>query len=94
MYQEINASELKELKGIIVIDVRERYEYQEGHVPGSIHIPLTALISNPEDYLVKNKKYYIMCQTGVRSRQACDILSRLGYQVVQVLGGYSGYMKK
>ena len=40
----------------------------------------------------KNQPYYLICQMGSRSAQACAFLSQQGYQVTNVLGGTSGWL--
>lgn len=91
MYSEIKACELKNLKNINIIDIREKYEYDASHIEGSINIPSMAIISNPGDFLDKNKTYYIICQSGGRSRGVCNILSSQGYDVINVYDGFYNY---
>lgn len=64
-------------------------EYQLGHVPQAINLPLSTLTENYQQ-LDKNQPYYLICQMGSRSAQACAFLSQQGYQVTNVLGGTSG----
>lgn len=45
------------------------------------------LLKNPEKYLMKDKTYYIMCQSGARSNRTTKILNKQGYQVINVAGG-------
>lgn len=71
-----------------LIDVREVSEYKMGYVEGSLNVPLGALLNNPEMYLTKDEKTYIICNSGGRSAMACDMLSEKGYtHLVDVLGG-------
>ena len=44
--------------------------------------------------LKKEQKYYIVCQSGGRSSQACNTLSKQGFQVINVLGGMGSYQGK
>lgn len=53
--------------------------------------PYEFLLVNPENYLKKNQKYYIYCEYGTRSEKLCNKLSNLGYDVVNVIGGYNEY---
>ena len=46
----------------------------------------------PEEYLSKNKKYYIYCNSGTNSRKLCLHLTNLGYDVVDLIGGYKDYI--
>lgn len=74
-----------------IIDIRENYEYDEGHVKGAKNIPMNDLIQDPEEYLDINEKYYIICHSGRRSDFTCRILRDAGYNVVDVLYGTEGY---
>ena len=47
---------------------------------------------NPSKYISKNKRYYIYCQKGLASTNLVSILSKLGYDVVSVNGGYEGWL--
>ena len=91
--QTILASEIKGLIGRInIIDIRDNYIYKIGNIPSSKNVPYGFLITNPEDYLDRDKTYYIYCSVGVNSTKACNILKRLGYKVVNVFGGYHEYI--
>ncbi len=78
-------------KKLPIIDVREEMEYQLGHVPQAINLPLSTLTENYQQ-LDKNQPYYLICQMGSRSAQACAFLSQQGYQVTNVLGGTSVWL--
>ncbi|MGF7144661.1 rhodanese-related sulfurtransferase [Anaerotaenia torta] len=100
LFQRSNTNSLhvSEIDNIIedidLIDIREPYECAYGCIRQSKNIPMGALMSNPDRYLNKEKKYYIMCQSGGRSASAVSALSRAGYDVVDVRGGMSGYRGK
>lgn len=53
----------------------------------SIELEMGNLLKNPEKYLMKDKTYYIMCQSGARSNRTTKILNKQGYQVINVAGG-------
>lgn len=67
-----------------VIDVREPYEYKKGHIRGAINIPL-GQVSGAS--LVPGKKYFVICQSGMGSKNASKILSKMNYNVTNVTGG-------
>ncbi|MDF2484520.1 MAG: Rhodanese domain protein [Herbinix sp.] len=91
----IHVSEIDDiLQDINLIDIREPYECAHGSIQGSKNIPLGHLMSNPEKYLDKNKKFYIMCQSGGRSSGAVAALIKSGYNVVNVKGGMGSYNGK
>ena len=76
----------------ILLDVRTRDEYDESHIPNSILLD----IRNPQEFmdgiqnLDKTKSYYVYCHSGVRSVQACQIMSSFGFEsLFNLLGGIS-----
>ncbi len=78
----------------ILLDVRTAQEYREGHIPGSVNIPLQSL--DKIDDLAENKDVpiFVHCQSGGRSRQAAAILAEMGYSRVIDIGGISAYTGK
>ncbi|SDI18303.1 Rhodanese-related sulfurtransferase [Propionivibrio dicarboxylicus] len=72
----------------VVIDVREPFEYVEGHLPESRNIPL-AQIEQRQGELEKYKEVpvILVCQTGARSSDACKKLEGLGFTRVHNLDG-------
>ncbi|QHQ63515.1 rhodanese-like domain-containing protein [Anaerocolumna sedimenticola] len=90
--KNVSANELDNLIGKAdIIDIREPYEYKTGSIKTAKNIPMDNLINNPNQYLDKDKTYYIMCQSGVRSSQTCKFLSKQGFDVINVTGGISSY---
>ena len=69
----------------ILIDVRSPREYSKDHNPYSININYDKLLMNYKTILDKNKKYYLICDKGKRSKQAVRILSFYGYDVTFVI---------
>ncbi|MGX7328503.1 rhodanese-like domain-containing protein [Enterococcus bulliens] len=92
MYRSISMPEFdQELKkDIQVIDVRERDEFANGHVPKAINKPLSELSTQITD-MDDEAEYYIICQSGGRSAQACAYLAEQGFDVINVMGGTSAY---
>lgn len=89
----VNVNDIDKLLGEVeLIDIREPYEYNSGTLKTSKNIPMNTLLGNPEKYLTKEKEYYIVCQSGGRSSMACDRLRGMGYDVVNVAGGYGSYL--
>ena len=80
----IKLSEYNTSMGIL-IDVRNKYDYNKNKTPNSINIPKDELVFNHEKYLNKNSKYFLICESGYKSRAACNILSIYGYNVVNVI---------
>lgn len=96
--EEINVNEIDPLIGKIeLIDIREPEEFRYGSILTAKNIPMGNILSTPSKYLIKDKKYYIICQSGARSARTVKALSKEGYKVVNVAGGvgrYSGAKRK
>src|SRR5260370_42667876 len=71
-------------------DVREKNEWDEGHIPGAVHVPKSFFEQWAEDRLPdKNKPTVLYCAGGVRSAMAADVLQKLGYtNVISMAGGF------
>jgi molybdopterin/thiamine biosynthesis adenylyltransferase/rhodanese-related sulfurtransferase len=85
------ADELRRRPGAVVLDVREPDEYEQGAIPGAVHIPRGTLESSVENRITdKSAPVIIHCASGVRSAFAAKTLSDMGYQdVVSVTGGFN-----
>ncbi len=91
--QVIHVNDLDNLIGKIeLIDIREPYEYKSGSIKTAKNIPMGNLLDKPEKYLMKDKTYYIMCQSGGRSSRTTKLLDKQGYHVVNVAGGMGSYV--
>lgn len=67
----------------VLIDVREDYEFNEGHIPGAVNIPLGNITT--VDYS-KEKTLIVYCRSGNRSNQAAIKLKNMGYNVKDMGG--------
>lgn len=93
-YSSISIHDLDGRLGKIdLIDIREPYEYNDGHVPTAKNIPMRTILEHPEEYLNKSKEYHIICQSGSRSARTCKYLSVQGYKVINISGGTGSYIK-
>lgn len=65
----------------VIIDVREPFEYESGHVEGALNIPLAELLSGaPElDNLAKDTDLTVYCMTGSRASMAIQVLGQMGF---------------
>lgn len=72
----------------VVVDVREKNEYQSGHLPGAINLPLRTLPKTVDKKLrKKDQKIALYCRSGARASRAKAYLTQLGYTNVVNLGG-------
>ena len=80
--------------GHAVLDVREPDEYQEGAVPGAIHIPRGHLEAQIEGRIIdKTTPVVVYCAGGVRSAFAAKTMQELGYETVESMDGGFGRWK-
>ena len=79
---DINSIKYK--RGIKIIDIQDKYNYQLFHLNGAINIPYDDLMNNYRDYLNKNETYYIYCRSGKLSKRVVMVLSYLGYSVIHI----------
>src|SRR5690606_12722993 len=85
------ADEMRRQPGAVVLDVREPAEYEQGAIPGALHIARGTLESSIESRVPdKDTQILIHCASGVRSVFAAKTLAELGYtDVVSVAGGFN-----
>lgn len=77
--------------GTTLLDVRSRAEWDAGHVPGAVHVPLGELAQRQAE-VPTSGTVVVHCQTGSRAAIAASLLQRLGKtNVVKMEGGYSGW---
>ena len=77
---------LNQKENITILDVREVDEFQAGHIEGALNAPLSTLDKEYEQ-LDASKRYYVICQGGMRSERACQFLETKGFDVINVEGG-------
>jgi rhodanese-related sulfurtransferase len=85
---EVTVDELESAlqSGASLIDVREVDEYQAGHVPGAVLVPL-ATVPSALDRFPTDQRAYVICRSGARSLRACEFLVAQGRDAVNVAGG-------
>lgn len=64
-----------------IIDIRTKMEWDLGHHPKAIHIPVSKLKEKTINYS-KNKSYLLYCNSGQRARKGAEILKKLGFKKV------------
>ena len=92
VYLNITAEEAKKLmdseKDRIILDVRSREEFDQGHIPGAILIPNTEIEAKAADLLPdKDQLILVYCRSGRRSKLAAQSLADLGYTNIREFGG-------
>jgi rhodanese-related sulfurtransferase len=70
----------------LIIDVREPYEYADGHVPGAELMPLMTVPQRVAE-LPTDQPVYVVCAVGGRSAQAAAFLATRGVDAINVDGG-------
>ncbi|MGG5370142.1 rhodanese-like domain-containing protein [Enterococcus sp. AZ196] len=70
-------------QSITLLDVRTPEEYRRGHIAKAVNYPLNKI----NRYQGKEKEVYVICQSGMRSKQAAKILKEKGYEATNVQGG-------
>lgn len=90
----VNLLEAKEAKRKIktndieyIIDVRSQTEWNMGHYPGALHIPVTELKKEKMPKNSIDKGILVYCNTGQRARRAAETLKELGYNKVYYIAG-------
>lgn len=86
--------EYKTTSGAILLDVRTKEEFLEGHVPGSMNLPLQEIDRIGSVSADKKTPLFVYCYSGARSSQAVKALEKRGYENVKNIGGISGYRGK
>jgi NADPH-dependent 2,4-dienoyl-CoA reductase/sulfur reductase-like enzyme/rhodanese-related sulfurtransferase len=92
---DVNAASWDEIafplpKAVTLVDVRGKPEWDKGHVPGAVNIPLDQLRSKLGD-LPKDKEVLAYCGVGLRSYIAHRILKQHGFRSRNVMGGYRSF---
>src|SRR5262249_7192712 len=86
---EIEVDELSRLlddaDGPLLVDVREQAEWDEGHIPGAVHVPRGFLESRIAGVAGRDREIVISCQSGTRSLLAARTLQDMGYESVPPL---------
>ncbi len=96
---EVDANTLSkwvsETKDLVLIDVGTPGDFAEGHIPGSISLPLGASFKERSKNLPKGKTYILICPTGRRSATAAKLMMEQGFEKVYNLrGGITDWLRK
>jgi len=91
---EVSIYEILNKPDLHVIDIRDNYSFNQGHIPQAINIPYYSLLSNYSLYLNKNTKYYLYCDYGHQSKEISNRLNLFGYNTYYVKEGYLDFQKR
>ncbi len=91
----VHARELVETGDPLILDVREQDEWDEGRIPGAVHIPRGNLESRIETAAPdRSRQILVYCAAGNRSAFAAKTLDALGYEdVVSLAGGFTDWKR-
>ncbi|MGO1466856.1 MAG: rhodanese-like domain-containing protein [Microbacterium gubbeenense] len=87
--QEITVAELKARTDNPHIDVRETFEYEDGHAPGAVNVPMFEIGARLDELPAE---FDVICKSGGRSAQVALALEPRGYDVTNVAGGTDAWI--
>lgn len=90
-YEIVRAAEVPE--GAVLLDIREDYEYEAGHAPGAIHIPMDQIPERFAEELDPDDDVYVTCRTGGRAVRITQWLTGQGYTAIFVADGMGGWLE-
>ncbi len=96
-YENISQEEalkiMEEEEGYIILDVRTKEEFDAGHIPEAVNIPVETIgDKEPEELPDKDQLLLIYCRSGNRSKQASEKLVELGYTNILEFGGINTWL--
>ncbi len=89
-FNQIGYVEAKKMMDTIeckIIDVRTKEEFEEGYIDGAILVPLDIVDKEIEKVANKDETLLVYCRSGVRSKQASQIMANMGYKNIYEFGG-------
>jgi rhodanese-related sulfurtransferase len=87
----IGVADLAAASDVYVVDVREVHEFQAGHLPGAVSIPMSVLPVRVQE-LPRDRTVHVVCQSGARSAQVVQWLIPQGYDALNVAGGTAAWI--
>ena len=95
-YKSISHKEAKAMMdngGVVVLDVREKSEYDSGHIKGAVLLPLGTINSETAAKAIDSRDTTVLvyCRSGNRSKKASAILAKLGYKNIYEIGGITSW---
>lgn len=91
-YQKISQEEAKEMMDageVLILDVREQEEYDSGHIPGAVLLPVGSIDEKTAADVIPETDTVVLvyCRSGNRSKKAAQALAELGYAGIYEFGG-------
>ena len=81
----------KSTDGAVLLDVRTKEEYAEGHIPSSINVPVEEIHNVEKKITDHSLPIFVYCLRGGRAANAVKEMKAMGYENVQSIGGISKY---
>jgi len=89
-FNDMSVQELKQYfdkkKDFVLLDVREKFEFNIASIPNSIHIPMMKIPSKLNE-LNPEKEIVVLCKSGIRSAKVCEFLCQNNYHTVKNVSG-------
>ncbi|MDD3218482.1 MAG: ATP-binding protein [Lachnospiraceae bacterium] len=82
----------KDTREKLVIDIRTEEDYEKETYPGAVNIYWEELDAHLDE-IPKDKPVYLLCYTGERSDEIAEELSKQGYDMISIAGGYRAYLR-
>ena len=91
-YQQITqdvAKEMMDTQEVLILDVREQHEYDSGHIPGAVLLPVGTITKDTAADMIDDLDTVVLvyCRSGNRSKTASQTLVDLGYTNIYEFGG-------
>ena len=95
-YQQITqdvAKEMMDTQEVLILDVREQHEYDSGHIPGAVLLPVGTITEDTAAAVIDELDTVVLvyCRSGNRSKTASQALVDLGYTNVYEFGGINDW---
>ena len=95
-YQQITqeaAKEMMDTQEVVILDVREQHEYDSGHIPGAVLLPVGTITEDTAAAVIDELDTIVLvyCRSGNRSKTASQALVDLGYTNVYEFGGINDW---
>lgn len=96
-YRQISQEEAKKMmdtQEVVILDVREQDEYDSGHIPGAVLLPVGTIDEDTAVAVIpaKDATVLVYCRSGNRSKTASSALAELGYTNIYEFGGIKTWL--